>query len=158
MKRVLFVLLFMVVMCISACSSKGKSTLTDQKLLVSTYGELQNTIETQNMKIEMKTEKHIYKKSNTIKLRIENKGDKNINFGLHYQLEVYDTGSWYEVPFTDGGDFAMVGVVLKPNSIHYDLIEFENFMYDLTPGKYRIVKSFGIDRSKTTLGTEFYLK
>nr|WP_156488456.1 hypothetical protein [Fictibacillus phosphorivorans] len=48
--------------------------------------------------------------------------------------------------------------MLKPNSFHYDLIEFGNFMYDLTPGKYRIVKSFGIDGSKTTLGTEFYLK
>ncbi|KZE64122.1 hypothetical protein AWM68_13530 [Fictibacillus phosphorivorans] len=74
MKRILFVFVFMVVICLSACSSNGKSSLKEQKLLVSTYGELPNTIETQNMKIEIKTEKQAYKKSNTIKLRIENKG------------------------------------------------------------------------------------
>lgn len=152
-----FVLVLILLLSLSACS-ESKSKLDVSKLKQSSFGELPNAITEENSKIEVKIEKQTYKESDKINLLLKNKGNTKITFGYPYQLEFFKGGSWYEVPLDEGIHFTMVGIVLEPNSFHVDVVDLENRKYEVTAGKYRVVKSFNLDGTETTLAAVFYLK
>ncbi|UOQ48990.1 hypothetical protein MUN88_02300 [Gracilibacillus caseinilyticus] len=77
-----------------------------------------------------------------ISLEIINKSDSSITFDFPYQLETYVNGSWYKIPFKNNKGWIMIGIVLKPNESYTQNISVKQLDFELSPGEYRIVKSF----------------
>jgi hypothetical protein len=157
MKRTFFLLLFILIY-LTACSPSDKTSFSEVSLNSSPFGELPNTITEQNWNVEIKLEKNKYKESDEIKLFIKNRGSIKLTLETPYQLEILKDGSWYEMPLNEDIGFTMVGIILEPNSTYHNLIDFESLKYDVIAGKYRVVKTFGIEGTRIALAAMFYIK
>ncbi len=124
--------------------------LTDD-LPKSDYGEI---LEQDNY--ELKLDKNKYSiKVDQISLEITNKSASNLNLGVIYYMERYIDGSWYQIPFKDDTDFQTIGIIVKPNESYTQNISTNHVKYELSPGKYRVVKPIS---EEIILATEFEIE
>ncbi len=97
--------------------------------------------------------------STSLTVRIENNTDSTWQSGnmRDYSLEAQKDGEWYTV--TQIGEFAntMELMIFAPGETLTHTFEFKERYGNLTPGKYRVVKSFWANKTETTDAHEFHL-
>lgn len=103
----------------------------------------------------MKTEKSVYPLStDKIRVYITNNTNKESSFGARYLLERFENNEWHTVNSNHEIVVKDYSCLLGPKETNYDVIKLSDYRDDLTPGKYRIVKSI----KKLALIAEFELK
>ena len=97
--------------------------------------------------------------SDSLTVKIENKSDSTWQSGnmRDYRLETERDGEWYEV--TQVGELAntMELMLIAPDQSFEHTFLFSARYGRLTPGKYRVVKSFWANATATTEAGEFRL-
>ena len=71
---------------------------------------------------------------------MENTGEKEVDYGRAYTLQVKQEGIWYEVPWFENVDFTMEAIILPPGDTVEETYSLEYFG-DLPEGTYRLVVS-----------------
>ncbi|WP_163193578.1 immunoglobulin-like domain-containing protein [Clostridium thermarum] len=154
MKKIIktLVILFLLAVISGGCS---KSTLQEK----STIGDLLNIISEQEIKAKMSTENEEYSTSvNEIKVTIVNQDSTGISFGSYYRVEKFQDDSWYVVPFTKDLGFTSEEIILKPAEAYEFTVLTILLDYDLSKGKYRIVKDFQMDSKEIKLAAQFTIR
>ncbi|MBQ7343156.1 MAG: hypothetical protein IJW53_00155 [Clostridia bacterium] len=97
--------------------------------------------------------------SSSLTVKIENNTDSTWQSGnmRDYSLEAEKDGEWYTV--TQIGELAntMELMIFAPGETLTHTFEFRERYGNLTPGKYRIVKSFWANKTATADAHEFHL-
>lgn len=97
--------------------------------------------------------------SDSLTVRIENNTDSTWQSGnmKDYRLEAERDGEWYEV--TQTGELAntMELMLVTPDQSFEHTFSFAGRYGNLTPGKYRVVKSFWANATATAEAREFRL-
>ena len=92
---------------------------------------------------------------------INNSEELSFGFGLPFRIEQYDSGEWQQVPFTGDVFWHLPLLIIAPNSVRDEDINWEHMHGQLQPGQYRIVRDFiefGSDGATTTQDrNEIYL-
>jgi hypothetical protein len=152
--RKFFATVVLVVMFLTACSHEETKPLTNK----SVHGDLPSIMKTQEVTVEMYTEKPSDASSrDEIILVVKNLGPASLRFGTAYTVEKREQGIWYEVPFKENVGFAEVGLVLEPNDTYQQKINRKAFDYTWTTGEYRVIKSFYANEQKITLAAHFQI-
>lgn len=86
-----------------------------------------------------------------ITLVLQNKTEYEYFYGVDFELEVESNNQWYKIPFDKNPEFIEIGLTLKGNSESNEKIELSKYFSDLPDGKYRIVKTFYLDGTKTVV-------
>ncbi|MFS0864855.1 immunoglobulin-like domain-containing protein [Fredinandcohnia sp. 179-A 10B2 NHS] len=89
-------------------------------------------------------EKDSYSSSETLKLKLDNKGPTNLSFGLPYKIEIYKQDKWEQISIDVA--FEMIGLDLKPGQTFEQNISLNQLKEE---GRYRILKDISAD------GTDF---
>lgn len=101
----------------------------------------------------------IFADSTSLTVRIDNATDSTWQSGnmRDYSLEVQRDGAWYNV--NQIGEFAntMELMIFAPGETLTHTFEFAGRYGNLTPGRYRLVKSFWANRTATADAHEFHL-
>ena len=99
----------------------------------------------------------------SVKLRLENATDREIIFGDPYEIQRYDSGYWWSVPYIiDNWGFHDIAYTLKKEEPFEITVDWQAFHGELEPGKYRILKEVSDfrgtgDYTKYSLAAEFEL-
>ncbi|MEH6944488.1 immunoglobulin-like domain-containing protein [Bacillus sp. JJ722] len=130
-------IVFLLVCCLftSACTNLNK----DEHLKVkSKIQEIPSSINGLELSIG-----HIDEKSNkkTIEITINNKSSINYFYGRDFSIEKKIKNAWYYVPFKDVA-FESIGLSIQPSSQKTEIIHLSHFKNALTPGEYRVLKTF----------------
>ncbi|MDP4106912.1 MAG: hypothetical protein Q8935_18405 [Bacillota bacterium] len=156
-KKSLFVFLLLS-FCLSACTNKSIKNIQHQSLHKSNHAELASRVNEKNMNLKMQLEHPIYDvMTDKMTLQINNKGEP-LSFGSRYDIEIFKDGSWYTIPFKDDIDFSMIGINLGRDQTYKSTISLKTLKYNLTPGHYRVIKSFNSGGKEITLASFFELK
>lgn len=95
----------------------------------------QNMKSNVNNKIELKA--IITDGGNRVELSIYNTGNETINFGLEYEIQIYQGYVWKK--YTDEIAVNAIGIQLLPNKSYVQIIELDNINIDMRK-TYRIKK------------------
>lgn len=143
---------------ISACSNNetdSEAVLLERE---SEYGDLPNKLNEAQTIIEVTTDKKEYSTQvNELILKIKNTGTTTVGFGNSY-IEKLINGTWYQIPYRDDHAFADVTSAIEPNSNYEQEVFLEYLDYQLTEGKYRVVKAFNVTEGEYVLGAEFEIE
>ncbi|MFL0366238.1 immunoglobulin-like domain-containing protein [Pseudobacillus sp. 179-B 2D1 NHS] len=149
MRRIYMLFLcFMVIFSLLGCqSSEQKSTESkdkaDEKL--TQEAPVQKFSDSKNG-LKLALEKKTYTKLDnevTVTINIQNNSDIPFVYGKANELEKNIDGTWYLIPFKSGmGGFEDVLLSVKPHTVVQEEILLNRSDNELSPGKYRIVKSF----------------
>lgn len=148
----LFVITGLFLVLMVGCQSVEEKALTNK----SDKESLQNSTDKQDMRISMYLGKSKYSLSiDEFTLQIKNSGANNYEFGEYYTIEKYQNNAWYEIPFKKNTAFADILYTLESGKTHSQIIYLQGLDYEITKGKYRIIKDFSSNGNKITLETEF---
>lgn len=101
----------------------------------------QQTIETKD--VSMRTKKETYPVNiNTFSIIIKNDSQADLSYGSPYSIQKRVEGTWYEIPFDMNTGFNSIGLSLQSGGTNTEEISINRLDYELTPGLYRVVKSF----------------
>ncbi|MFE1625460.1 immunoglobulin-like domain-containing protein [Brevibacillus reuszeri] len=143
---------------ISGCSSSEQQIQTKLSKQ-SIHKDVPSTIVEQDRHIEMHADKAAYSsEKEEATIEIKNNGTATFNFGLPFTLEKREQGTWYEIPFRSDIAFAEIGLVLAPNQTHEQKINWGDFDYVISPGEYRVIKSFYADGNERILASHFTIE
>lgn len=103
-------------------------------------------------RLEMKMDRPIYD-GNVEKIRytIFNRTDKDLGYGVDYQLEKFENGKWAEYPIAERKDqkrFTSIGANLMANSSGLEWEMMDWYAKPFQPGKYRLIKPIGTEKVK----------
>lgn len=100
-------------------------------------------------------ENNIQKDAENLTLIIANKTAKEYSYGYEQVLEVKINGVWYDVPLKEGAAWIELAVILGGNAVQEMKFQLQNFYEILSPGEYRIVKTFYGQEEKGIAAVEF---
>lgn len=72
---------------------------------------------------------------------LENESDTEYYYGKEFRLEEQAGEEWVEVPFEEEMAFIAIAIQLPPQGQTEETIDLTFFEDDLTPGRYRVVKT-----------------
>jgi hypothetical protein len=134
-------------------SRKANSEILLEK---SDRGNLPNTIENSEMKLEIYLENNnLSSSTNEISLKVKNTGLMDVSFGQYYYIESFKGNSWNKVPFKENIGFNAILYNLKPGTTGKYQIYLKNLRYNLPSGKYRVIKEFTSNKNTVFLSVEF---
>lgn len=152
MKRFLFILSFVILLY--ACSNEDPILLED----LSTHGDLPNHLNEKGTFIVMSTDQKIYKiPVENINLTIENTGNSPVGFGAAHYLEKFQEDKWREIPYENFA-FTDEGLGVEAGETFEQTVPLDYIGYDLTAGRYRIVKEVLLNPENKTIATEFEIQ
>ena len=142
MKKIYIFSIVIILFILYSCSSKT--------LDVSNLERSNIVVDCDNINVTVQ-EDTIKSSKENITLVLKNKTEYEYFYGVDFELEVELDNQWYKVPFDKNPEFTDLGLLLKGNSESNEKIELYKYFSDLTDGKYRIVKNFYLDGSKTVV-------
>lgn len=111
------------------------------------------------MNISMKTEKTVYPVSSEyIPVIITNNNDREIFFGLDYEIARKEGDKW--IPLNTKSVVNSVGIGIKKGGTHHFNASLFRLVNDIKPGLYKVYKPIGFDGSieKWYMSAEFTIK
>ena len=75
--------------------------------------------------------------------RIVNNTDKELYYGVAYEIEVYQNNGWRK--FNVEASWIEIAVILAPHSSNEETIDWESIYGNLDRGTYRLIKTVGND-------------
>ena len=165
MKRKLMAILVLSAMCLlfTACQSnedKEKNQIHNIMLEKAEHQELQNS---QNGITLVMEKKQYLTTDKELTATIQNDSDIEISYGRHFSIQKKIDNTWYSVPFkTDL--FEDIGLRLSPHEITQETFSLVRLKDALSPGEYRLLKSFNVFNedfpveNQVTLATLFIVK
>jgi uncharacterized protein involved in tolerance to divalent cations len=150
MKTLFVCMLVCTVLLLGACGKQKK--LTDK----SGYDQLNSIESTDEYNVSMKTNKDTYSTSlKEITVVINYEGNKDIAFGLVYEMEKLEGDTWYKIPFDESTAFREIAIMLRSHESYEQKIAIEDLDYTFPKGRYRVIKNFYLDGKQIDVGTEF---
>jgi hypothetical protein len=114
--------------------------------------------------ITMKMEKEQYLTTDKeLSATFQNNSDIVFSYGRHFSIEKKVDNTWYSIPFTTDL-FGDIGLQLNPHEITQEKISLIRLKDALSPGEYRLLKSFNefnnelSEENQVTLATIFKVK
>lgn len=151
MKKVSFLLILMLLpIMVSGCQPPEEKALTNKSIKESSGNSVKEqdiTMCLENSKYSLPVDK--------ITLQIENSGKKDYEFKQYYTVKKYQDDEWREIPFKKDTGFDDILYTIKSGKRHSQIIYFQGLDNKITKGKYKIIKNFSSNGSKTTLEAEF---
>lgn len=114
----------------NGCSSSN--TLGEE----SAYGENVNQLE--DVTIELNKDTYL-PQGDTFELKVFNHSDREITYGVPYELEMLHEGKWRKVETDEDIAFIMIAYILHPDEESVDEISLE-YYEPLEEGRYRIIR------------------
>lgn len=146
---------------ICGCSNNGSDQQKRTLEIVSEYDQLPDTFKNRETEFSIHSDKKIYLLPVTsMRLAITNSGSNAIGFGEYRTLEKIQEDTWYVVPYREQFSFGDIGLGLEPGDNTEQEMPLEYLNYELSPGTYRIVKTFRIDEdiNEIVLATQFEIE
>ncbi|MDU1314077.1 MAG: immunoglobulin-like domain-containing protein [Clostridium septicum] len=149
MKKIYILSIVILMFILYSCSSKtlNISDLEPSNIVVD-YDTINATVK----------EDPIKSSKENITLVLKNKTKYEYFYGVDFELEVELDDNWYKIPFHKNPEFIEISMVLNGNSESNEEIELSKYFSDLPDGKYRILKTFYLDDSKTVVAGLFNIK
>lgn len=143
--KVIFMLLVSMIV-IYGCSSSKADQHTGSLEKISEYDHLPDTFSNEDTEFSVHSDKEKYVLPVTnMALIITNFGSNAVGFGEYRTLEKFQENTWYEIPYREQFAFGDIGLGLVSGDVTEQEMPLEYLKHELTPGKYRIVKTFRID-------------
>ncbi|MDN7240672.1 hypothetical protein QWY14_02670 [Planococcus sp. N028] len=158
-KMISMLLVFLLFIC--GCSSNRADEQKKELEIVSEYDHLPNSYSDGKTEFSIHTdkEKYVLPITNMVVI-ISNSGSGSIEFGEYRTLEKLQADTWYAVPYREQFAFTDIGLGLKPSDTTEQEMPLEYLNYKLTPGTYRIVKTFHTDEvlNEIVLAAQFIIE
>ncbi len=152
MKRRTLLIIFVCITAAVLLTACGSGLIyNSEKLEKSLYS---GTITNSNILLSVK-ENNIQKNAEALTLIIANQTAKEYSYGYEQVLEVKINGVWYHVPLKEEAAWIELAVILGGNAVQEMNFELQNFYEVLSPGEYRIVKTFYGQEKKEIAAVEF---
>ncbi len=147
MKKTIGIFITVILMLtMSACTQ----SLDIDSLDPSEYGELKDSGIKMHIADEMVTIE-----TESIMIEYINNTDTEVTFGKEPHMEIESEGSWYVVPLKEDAAWEDIGFILPPNGSDEKEFSLQFYYENLTPGHYRIIKTFYTDSGKVNAAVEF---
>ncbi|MGG3803139.1 immunoglobulin-like domain-containing protein [Metabacillus fastidiosus] len=137
------IFLTMIFFLLSACqppaNSKNVETNAEMKAETQTIPTSKNDLKLLIKKADISTSE------DNVEITIQNNSSIEYMYGEDFHVEKRIKKTWYSVPFDDYVTFDDIGLVIQTNTSRAQSIplkKLKNFKIELSPGEYRIVKSF----------------
>ncbi|WP_312115441.1 immunoglobulin-like domain-containing protein [Brevibacillus reuszeri] len=151
MEKMLVTMLLATVLTMG-CSNPEPPALTNP----STYGELPSKGTEQDLQVEMSIPKKNYAAgTEKVSIEVKNHGSDQLLYGVAYQVEKREQGTWYAIPFQPNTAFVDIGIIVEPNHTRDEEMNLKMLDYPMTNGEYRMIKSFYVNGRELTLATYF---
>ena len=158
--KITFILLVSLLL-ISGCSNNESEQQKRTLEIVSEYDQLPDTYKNGEKEFSIHSDKEIYLLPVTsMSLVVTNSGSNAIGFGEYRTLEKIQEDTWYAVPYREQFSFGDIGLGLEPGENTEQEMPLDYLNYDLSPGTYRIVKTFRVDEefNEIILATQFEIE
>ena len=99
--------------------------------------------------VVLELDRRVAEPGSTLELTVENRGRNAIEFGMAYRLEHRRGGRWHWLNERDA--FILIAIVVKPGGRHDQKVPLPK---ELEPGRYRIVKTVTVHRTRRKLDVE----
>lgn len=147
---------------ISGCSNNESDQQKKRDLeIISEYDQLPDTYKNGETEFSIHSNKERYVLPvDSIGVVITNTGSNAIGFGEYRTLEKIQEDTWYPVPYREQVSFGDIGLGLEPGGNTEQEMPLEYLNYELSPGTYRIVKTFRVneDINEVALATQFEIE
>ena len=77
-----------------------------------------------------------------LRLAMINNADFYVGHGVMFNIEQYQNGDWEQVPFISDFGWILPLMIIKPDTISEENIEWSHMHGELPPGQYRLVRNF----------------
>ncbi|AYC30094.1 immunoglobulin-like domain-containing protein [Paenisporosarcina cavernae] len=156
MKRYCYLSIVIVLLLLTSCSQETRLDSSEEKISPhNTDTGISNHLTDPTTDIHIYPDKEVYTTPiENVSLIIENNGQEAVVFGNGMYVERNENGTWYEIPYASFEFGDVTGEIRSKEKIGEE-VPVANLKSKLTPGTYRIVKSFFIDSNQTFLATEF---
>lgn len=159
--RIVALFLFSLMLLVAGCSMFQTDPQKQSLTIPSAYNSLPDTFREGGNGLSLRSDQEAYKLPlEELAVIIANTGSNSITLGEQRMLEKLQEGVWYKVPYRDEFAFTDIGLGLGAEEKLEQKIPLEYLDYRLTPGTYRIVKTFYINEGaeEIVLAAEFEIK
>ncbi|KXZ40417.1 hypothetical protein SAMN05661008_00029 [Alkalithermobacter thermoalcaliphilus JW-YL-7 = DSM 7308] len=140
---------------ISLSQNFSKNNLRDQKVAIQEKLQTYENADLAKVDIDFITDIYYDKSTGIIYFTINNNTDSDLFFGVGFHIEKYENGNWKKTNLTDDLAFIEIALIAKQGEKLQDSIDLSIIKDKITPGKYRVVRSYGSDNQRIISYIEF---